>query len=128
MLNASNITARRRKAWFATGIAFIALVIWLSLTPSPIIIDSVDGIKTGHFMAYSWLMLWFAQLYRSARARIAWAIGFVLMGVALEYAQAATGYRDFAYSDMRDNAYGVLAGSILALTPLGGLFDRFNRG
>jgi hypothetical protein len=127
MLNASNIAARRRKAWFATGVGFICLVIYLSLTPSPIIIDSVDGIKTGHFIAYSWLMLWFAQIYPSWRARAAWGLGFVLMGVALEYAQAMTGYRHFAYTDMRDNAFGVTAGFLVAWTRIGGLFDRFNR-
>jgi len=33
--------------------------------------------------------------------------------VALEYAQGLTGYRTFAYSDMRDNAFGVLVGWIV---------------
>jgi hypothetical protein len=126
-LKDSNIAARRRKAWFACGIAFIGLVIYLSLTTHPIAIDSFEGVKMGHFIAYAWLMLWFAQIYPSARGRIAWGAGFVLMGVALEYLQGATGYRHFAYSDMVDNGYGVIAGAVLAWTPLGGLFDRLNR-
>jgi len=127
-LNASNIAARRWKAWFATGIAFIGLVIYLSLTSHPIVLTSFHGVKLGHFIAYCWLMLWFAQIYPSWGRRIAWGVGFVLMGVALEYLQGATHYRHFGYSDMVDNAYGVIAGSVLALTPLGGLFNRLNRG
>ena len=126
-MNAPNIAARRWKAWFVTGIAFIGLVIYLSLTTHPIIVDSFEGVKLGHFIAYAWLMVWFAQIYPSARARLAWGVGFVLMGVALEYLQGATGYRHFAYSDMVDNAYGVIAGGVLAWTPLGNVFNRLNR-
>ena len=102
-------------------------MIYLSLTTHPIVLDAWEGVKIGHFIAYMWLMLWFAQIFPSARARIAWGIGFVLMGVALEYIQRTTGYRHFAYSDMVDNAYGVIAGTILAWTPLGRLFTRVNR-
>jgi hypothetical protein len=127
ILKASNIAALRWKAWFACGIAFIGLVIYLSLTTHPIVVDSFEGIKTGHFIAYAWLVLWFAQIYPSARARIAWGVGFILMGAALEYLQGATGYRTFAYSDMVDNAYGVIAGTILAWTPLGQVFTKLNR-
>jgi hypothetical protein len=92
------------------------------------VLDSVDGVKPGHFIAYAWLMVWFSEIYKSPRSRAACAIGLVLMGVALEYAQAMTGYRTFAYSDMLDNAYGVAAGAAIAWTPAGDLFDRLTRG
>jgi VanZ family protein len=116
-----------RKAWLACGCAFVGLVVYMSLTTSPIVLDSVDGVKPGHFIAYAWLMLWFCEIYKSGRARGVCAIALILMGVALEYAQGMTSYRTFAYSDMLDNAYGVLAGAAIAWTPIGDLFDRLNR-
>ena len=116
---------RLRKAWLACGYAFIALVIYLSLTPSPIQAPSIGGVKTGHLIAYAWLMLWFSQAYRGAGVRLAWAIGFVLLGISLEYAQGMTDYRTFAYSDMVDNAIGVLIGGALAWTPLGDVLQRY---
>lgn len=64
-------------------------------------------------MAYAWLMWWFGQIYAHRPARLLTAIALVGMGVALEYAQGLTGYRTFAYSDMRDNAFGVLVGWII---------------
>ena len=118
---------RLRKAWIACGYAFVVLVIYLSLTPSPIVAPDVGGFKSGHIVAYAWLTLWFAQVYPRVRTRLAFAFAFALMGVALEYLQGMTSYRTFAYSDMVDNAYGVIAGGILAVTPLGGLFNRLNR-
>lgn len=108
-----------RRGWRAAGFAFIALVAWLSLTPQPVDAGRLGEVKIGHFVAYGWLMLWFSQLHASALARIAMAAGFIVLGVALEYAQSLTGYRSFAYADMRDNALGVFMGAALAFTPLG---------
>ncbi|HEY2627774.1 MAG TPA: hypothetical protein VGI57_01545 [Usitatibacter sp.] len=116
-----------RAAWLACGFAFVGLVIYLSLTTSPIDAGRFEGVKVGHFIAYAWLTAWFAEIYKSARSRIAWGIGFILLGIALEYAQGMTSYRTFAYSDMRDNAYGVLAGLALAFTPFGELFEKLSR-
>ncbi len=111
---------RYRGLWLAIGCALIAVVIFLSLTPDPVDMGKIDDVKTGHFLAYGVLMLWFVQLLRSMRARIVVGILFVLMGVVLEYAQATTGYRSFGYADMRDNAIGVTAGLLLGFTPLAG--------
>ena len=81
----------------------------------------IEGVNGGQLVAYGWLMLWFSQVYRSISARAAIAIGFALMGVALEYSQGMTGYRTFAYSDMRDNVLGVGMGFALGWTRLGNL-------
>lgn len=105
--------------WLAAGAAFVALVAWLSLTPEPPDAGRMGEVKIGHVAAYAWLMLWFAQLWESPRARIAIGLALALLGVGLEYAQSLTGYRTFAYADMRDNALGVAAGGLLVLTPLG---------
>ena len=116
-----------RRAWLAGGAAFVALVIYLSLTPDPLKVPDVAGLKAGHIAAYTWLMLWFAQIYRG-RTRGAIAIALVVMGVILEYLQDFTGHRTFAYSDMRDNAIGVCIGFALAAwTPLGHVVDAIQR-
>jgi hypothetical protein len=116
-----------RKAWLLLGFGFVALVVYLSLTPNPIDTGRLGEIKIGHFIAYAWLVLWFSQLVETmiARWRI-WA-AFALLGVLLEYVQAETGYRGFAYEDMRDNALGAAAGLALAFTPLGAVLQRLGK-
>jgi len=118
---------RPRALWLGLGWAFVVLVVYLSLTPEPIDLGRIDEVKVGHFLAYGWLVLWFSQLYRTLRARAAWAIGFALMGVALEYSQGLTEYRSFAYSDMRDNFFGAGMGFALGWTPLGNLLAAVER-
>ena len=115
-----------RRAWLAGGAAFVALVIYLSLTPHPLQVPSVGPLKAGHVAAYAWLMLWFAQIYRG-RARAAMAVALVTMGVILEYLQDFTGHRTFAYTDMRDNAIGVGIALVLAATPLGRAMEVLQR-
>ena len=96
-----------RKLWLGLGAAFVALVIYLSLSTQTIDAGRIEDVKTGHFLAYFWLMYWYSQVYRGRAARFAIAAGLVAMGIGLEYLQGMTTYRTFAYSDMRDNAIGV---------------------
>src|SRR5207249_12140871 len=84
-----------RRVWRAIGFGLVILVVWLSLTPHPIAIPIEHGDKLGHFGAYATLMFWFAQLDGRHRKRVAYAIGFVTLGVALEFAQRLTNYRAF---------------------------------
>lgn len=112
--------------WIACGAAFVAYVVYLSVTPDPIRAPTIDGFKTGHIVAYLWLMLWFAQVARTFASRLVTAILLCLLGIGLEYVQMGTGYRHFAYSDMVDDAIGVAAGWLLACTPLGHLEERLS--
>jgi VanZ family protein len=108
---------RRFKLWLTLGWLLVVAVIYLSLTPHPIEIDIEQGDKLGHILAYLTLMIWFAQLYRRAM-HVWWGLGFVALGVALEYVQGWTGYRDFDYFDMAADGIGVAAGWLLGGTPL----------
>jgi len=101
---------RWRALWVAMGWGIVAGIVWLSLTPSPPKLDITMGDKAGHFVGYGTLMLWFCQLYGSRQARLAYAAGFAAMGVALEFLQGATGYRNFELLDMLANALGVVLG------------------
>jgi len=101
---------RRRGLWLTGGWLMVAAIIWLSLTPLPPSVEIEYGDKFGHLFAYGALMFWFCQLYAARGARLACAIGFAAMGVALEFIQGALGYRSFEVADMFANALGVLIG------------------
>ena len=103
-----------RRAWRAIGVGLILLVIWLSLTPYPIEIPVEQGDKFGHLAAYGTLMFWFAQFDTRPRTRLGYAVGFIALGIALEFAQGLTDYRVFEVADMVANATGVLLGWIIA--------------
>ena len=92
----------------------VAAVVWLSLTPSPPKVDFEQSDKVGHLLAYGALMFWFAQLY-VGQTRLLYAAGFVVMGIALEFAQGALGYRSYELVDMAANTLGVLLGWAAAL-------------
>jgi VanZ family protein len=103
-----------RAAAIACGWAYAAAIVFLSLTPSPPDPGFDYGDKVAHLLAYGLLMLWFCFLYRYRYTRLAYAIGWVAMGVALEFAQGATAYRSFEVTDMAANSLGVLLGWGLA--------------
>ena len=115
---------RLRPLWLALGWAWAAAIVWLSLTPSPPTIDITQGDKLAHFLGYGVLMAWFCQLYAARRTRLAYALGFALLGVALELAQGALGYRRYEPYDMLANALGVAFGWAAALVAGGALLAR----
>lgn len=104
-----------RRLWLVLGWAMAGAIVWLSLTPSPPRVDFEESDKLGHFLGYGTLMFWFAQLYVARAARIGYAAGFAAMGVALEFAQGALGYRTYEVFDMYANGLGVLLGWAAAL-------------
>ena len=104
-----------RPFWLALGWGLVAAIVWLSLTPSPPKVDFEQSDKVGHFLAYGTLMFWFSQLYVTRKTRLACATGFAAMGVALEFIQGWTGYRDFELYDMLANGIGVALGWAAAL-------------
>ena len=120
----SNVNFRARKLWLVFGWLLILLVIYLSLAPIAIEVPVEEGDKLGHVAAYAALMFWFANLYESSNRRSMLAIGFVALGVALEFAQGWTGYRNFEVADMVANALGVAVGWVLAPPRLPNILRR----
>ena len=119
-----------RQLWIVAGIGIIALLWWLSLMRSPPNIDVADGDKYGHLLAYAGTMWWWAQLWPAWKKRLLLAVTLALMGVAIEFAQGATGWRTFDVMDMLANSAGVLVGWVLAVTPLGkmlGVIENWQR-
>ena len=109
-----------RRAFLIVGWSLVGVIWWLSLTPQPPHVDFEQSDKVGHFLAYGGVMFWFCLVYRSPRTRLVYAIGFIAMGIGIEYIQRWTGYRSFEVYDMVADAIGVLLGwsVALALPPL----------
>lgn len=105
-----------RAAAVAGGWLFAAAIVWLSLTPSPPDLGFDFSDKLKHVLAYALLMFWFSYLHRDTRTRIGYALLWIGLGIALEFAQAATGYRSYELADMAANTLGVLAGAAAALS------------
>ena len=105
---------RYRTLWLVMGWALVLAIVYLSLTPHPIEIQVEEGDKMGHLLAYGTLMLWFAQLYDSTKARCLLAAACVALGVGLEFAQIFTDARSFELADMAADAAGAGIGWVLA--------------
>ena len=109
--------------WRIAGWLGIAAIITLSLAPLQLDMAVDNGDKFGHLAAYGLVTLWFAHLYTGLRQRIGLVVGMVALGIALEYAQRATGYRSFEVADMVADATGVAIGWLLAPPRLPNFLD-----
>ena len=109
-----------RALWLAAGWGRVATIVWLSVTPRPPDIGIEQGDKLGHLGAYRGAMFWFCQLYPRRPTRLAYAAGFIAMGIALEFVQRALGHRSFEVLDMAADALGVVLGWVAAsaISPL----------
>ena len=118
---------RYYRFWLALGWSAVLLVVFLSLTSTPVaVVDVLYGDKVGHFLAYGLLMGGFVQLYQSRILLMLHAILLIATGVVLEFLQGYTG-RHFEYADMAANTAGVLLGLLLLLTPWHSLLLRWER-
>ena len=102
--------------WFATGLALVAIVIYLSVANFHVPqIPSTLGDKINHCIAYGTLMLWFGQLFRAHRSRLVLALLLIALGIAMEFIQGVLPYRFFDWFDMLANVSGVLMSMCLLL-------------
>lgn len=116
----ANPALRYRKIWLIIGYLLIALVIFLSLSSSPVEIDTELPYqdKLFHAIAYFSLTFWFMQIYHIRHHVIRWVILFLSLGLLLEYLQGFDPARYSEIGDMVANTLGVLAGVGLSMTPL----------
>jgi VanZ family protein len=107
-----------RFLWLTIGYALVALVVFLSLTSSPVDLELGFPLqdKLFHALAYFTLMAWFSQIYHHRFQRNMIAVVFVFMGVTLEYLQGFDPNRYFEIADMIANSIGVALGFSVALT------------
>lgn len=108
------------RLWLAVGWLCVALIIFLSLTPSRLeLVHAKHGDKLEHAFAYCFLMLWFCQAYRLRTQRMLLALMLIVLSASMEILQGLAGHRSFNYSDMLANNVGVLLGWAAACTALG---------
>jgi len=107
-----------RFIWLALGYSLVSLVVYLSLTSTPVEMAEafLHQDKLFHAFAYFVLMAWFAQIYHDKFQRNMVAVVFIFMGVALEYFQSFDPARMAELADMIANTLGVALGFYLSLT------------
>ncbi|HEY5850044.1 MAG TPA: VanZ family protein [Lysobacter sp.] len=97
------------------AVVVTSLVAASDLPPPPF--DGVD--KLEHFLAYLVLSGYAVMLFERRRAQALVAAGLIALGVGLEVAQGAlTVSRQADSADALANSLGVLAGLVLAATPV----------
>ncbi|MDB4576046.1 VanZ family protein [bacterium] len=115
--------------WLSLGCVMVALVVYLSLTSSPV--DTGLSFpyqdKVFHAFAYFVLMTWFAQIYHGRLQRNVIAVMLVIMGVMLEYLQSFDPNRYYEYADMLANSTGVVLGLLVTLTWVKNCLIRFEK-
>ncbi|MFT4198799.1 MAG: VanZ family protein [Pseudoxanthomonas sp.] len=121
---------RGARAWLALWLLACAAVVVVCLLPErdlPPVAPGAD--KVEHALAFFLLMASAVQLFAGGRALLRAAAGLVLLGVAIELAQAAfTADRHADSSDALADAAGVLLGLAIARTPLRDLLLRWQPG
>lgn len=122
----NEIDLRYLRAWQALGVLFIAAAFVASLGPYPVKSSIHNLDKYFHAATYAGLAYWFMQL--NVRRRYVWvAVGFVLMGILIEYLQSFTRTRTADIYDALANTLGVAVGWGLTLTPAGRLLEAIDQ-
>lgn len=124
-----NPELRYRKLWLIVGYLLIALVIFLTLTSSPVHIDTNLPYqdKLFHALAYFSLTFWFMQIYHVKHHVFRWVIFFLCLGLLLEYLQSFDSRRYSEVGDMAANALGVAVALVLSRTQLRFMLTRLER-
>ena len=120
---------RRPRAWLAIWLVLVAIVAITSLVPSQRLpqapFANVD--KLEHFLAYAVLCGYAVMLFAHRRAQSLAALGLIALGIGLELAQGLlTATRTPSSADALANTLGVLAGLLLAPTPLARVLERID--
>jgi VanZ family protein len=119
--------ARYFRLWQAIGVLMVMVVCVASLSPTMPPPPGLHGDKLEHFVAYGSLTYWWGMLYPERTQRWLACMLFILMGIALEFAQGATGYRNFDVFDMAANTVGALLGRAAVETPFGRLLGALDK-
>jgi VanZ family protein len=102
-------TAMTSALFFRSASVVVLIAIWiLSFLPGSGMPSVPGNDKWHHAIAYFACMFFWAQCYTRPLPRLKLAIGFILMGAAIEYLQGMTDYRSFEWLDMVADAIGVM--------------------
>lgn len=117
---------RFKRVWLAMGLFLVSGVTLASVTSVPAQVSQMFiNDKITHVVVYAGLMGWFAQIFRHDLTRVFFVIALCLMGIGIEFIQAATPTRHFEVLDMVANTSGVILAWALAYTWVGTILCRF---
>lgn len=121
---------RRPLLWSSLWILTVALIVAGSLLPpGDLPAQAMGNDKVMHFLGYFLLMAGAVQLYARRPSWVAMAVLLALLGVGLEWLQAAMHVgRTADRADALANTLGVLAGFTTGFTPLRDLLLRIDGG
>jgi len=83
--------------------------------------------KVAHLIAYAGLMGWFVQIFRHDLTRLVLLLGFVTLGIGVEFVQGMVPSRQFEVLDMIANTSGALLAWALAYTRVGQILPAVER-
>ena len=115
-MNAVNMHLKYKKLWLLIGFMLIAIVVYQTLTSSPINAGVQISDKFMHTVGYFILMGWFVQIYHCQPQRFFWGLFFIAMGIGMEFLQDLGGVRFYEVNDMLANGLGVLIAWFLSDT------------
>ncbi|MDH3693777.1 MAG: VanZ family protein [Gammaproteobacteria bacterium] len=113
--------------WLLIGWLLLAAIVYLSLAPAPPEPDFEINDKVLHFAMYFVLTAWFAQIFLPGKRLVIYALSFFALGVVLEFGQGLSDERSTSLLDALANGTGIVAGLLLALTPLALTLECFER-
>jgi hypothetical protein len=110
---------RWHRAWVALGGAIMLWVLWMALRPDPgIALDVPYGDKLLHAITFTCLMGWWGNVYRERRPRGWAALGCLVFGVFIEFAQWLDPPRDADALDVLADGVGIVIALLLLRTSL----------
>jgi VanZ family protein len=120
---------RYPRFWLALWWLAVIVTVVVCLVPAADLPETPPGgDKVQHFLAYFVLMASAVQLYAGQRSLLRVALGLLVMGIAIEFAQAAlTTTRAADLWDAVADLLGILAGWGVAWTPLRDLLLHLER-
>ena len=114
--------------WQGLGRVLIVAMLVVALLPAPQGIASVPlGDKIGHFLGFTALVLWYAQIYPRPVDRLRCVLGAIGLGALIELLQILVPYRSAELLDLLADALGAALGACAAMTPLGRILSRLDR-
>ena len=116
---------RHRNAWLALWLCAVTVLVVVCLLPGPDLPNLKVSDKLEHALAFALLSASAVQLFERWRALLLVAFGLLALGVGIELAQGLfTSTRAMEAADVVADAIGIVAGLVVALTPLRDLLLR----
>ena len=119
---------RRPGLWLGLWLLALVVVCVICLVPLdglPPLPDNSD--KVEHLLTYFVLAAGAVQLFGGRRALLVAALGLMLLGIGIEFAQGMTAYRSADPMDALANSIGVMLGMATRLTPWRDLLLRIEK-